>query len=207
MTETVLSRRGLLGAVGAAAVAPLAAALMPVAARAAEPTALKPQLLQRALAALNRHGDRIRVRETMAIADYAAASGVPRFHLVDVASGRVTSLLVSHGRGSDPGHRGWVERFSNQPGSFASSSGAYAAGDLYVGKHGRSRRLIGLDPANSNAEARAIVVHSAWYVSPAMVQQHGKLGRSEGCFAVSEAELEQVLARLAPGTLLYADKV
>lgn len=207
MTETVLSRRGLLGALGAAAAAPLAAALMPLSARAAESTALKPQLLQRALAALDRHSARIGVRETMAIADYAAASGVPRFHLVNVASGRVTSLLVSHGRGSDPGHRGWVERFSNQPGSLASSSGAYAAGDLYVGKHGRSRRLIGLDPANSNAEARAIVVHSAWYVSPAMVQQHGKLGRSEGCFAVSEAELEQVLARLAPGTLLYADKV
>lgn len=207
MTETVLSRRSLLGAAGALVVAPLAASMAAVPARAAQPSALKPQLLKRAMAALDRHGARIASRETIAIADYAAASAVPRFHLVDVASGRVTSLLVSHGRGSDPDHCGWVERFSNAPGSLASSSGAYAAGALYVGKHGRSRRLIGLDPDNSNAEARAIVVHAAWYVSPSMVREHGKLGRSEGCFAVSEADLEQVLARLAPGTLLYADKV
>ncbi len=207
MTETNLSRRRLLGAAGAMAVAPLAASLRSVPAQAAPTSALKPQLLQRALAALERHGGRIGARETMAIADYAVASGSARFHLVNVASARVTSMLVSHGRGSDPDHCGWVERFSNEPGSLASSSGAYAAGALYVGKHGRSRRLIGLDPGNSNAEARAIVVHAAWYVSPSMVQQHGKLGRSEGCFAVSEADLEQVLARLAPGTLLYADKI
>jgi L,D-peptidoglycan transpeptidase YkuD (ErfK/YbiS/YcfS/YnhG family) len=39
-----------------------------------------------------------------------------------------------------------------------------------------------------------------------MVRDHGKLGRSEGCFAVSDADLAPVLAWLKPGTLLFAGK-
>ncbi len=68
-------------------------------------------------------------------------------------------------------------------------------------------RLAGLDPTNSNAEAREIVVHSAWYVGPDMVRAHGMLGRSEGCFAVSQTDLPQVLQRLGPGRLLTACKL
>jgi len=65
-------------------------------------------------------------------------------------------------------------------------------------------RLDGLDPINSNAAARAIVVHAAWYVSPAIARITGKLGRSEGCFAVATTDLEHILERLGPGRLLYA---
>lgn len=165
-----------------------------------------PALLPRAMAALNAHAGAIPVRDRIIIADYGSPSRSPRFDLVNVANGSFRSLLVSHGRGSDPDHNGWVDRFSNAPGSNASSEGAYAAAAEYVGKHGRSRRLIGLDPSNNNAEPRAIVVHSAWYVSPDMVRQHGKLGRSEGCFAVSEQDLASVMDWLTPGTLLFSGK-
>ena len=34
----------------------------------------------------------------------------------------------------------------------------------HLGAHGRSMRLEGLDPTNSNALSREIVVHGAWYV-------------------------------------------
>jgi len=68
-------------------------------------------------------------------------------------------------------------------------------------------RLIGLDPTNSNTYARRVVVHSAWYVSPKIVREHGMLGRSQGCFAVSEADLPMVLQRLGPGRLLIAAKL
>jgi len=67
-------------------------------------------------------------------------------------------------------------------------------------------RLMGLDADNSNAQARAIVVHAAWYVTPEIARSTGKLGRSEGCFAVSNDSLDEVLTRLGPGRLLYADK-
>ena len=56
-------------------------------------------------------------------------------------------------------------------------------------------------------KSRAIVIHPAWYVSQAMIAEQGKIGRSQGCFAFSENDIGQILQRLAPGTLLYADKV
>lgn len=164
-------------------------------------------LIARAKAALDRHGDRVAVRDRIGVVDFALPSRQPRFHIVDMEAGRIETLLVAHGRGSDPGHSGWLEHFSNEPGSLATSAGAYLTGAFYVGKHGRSRRLIGLDPGNDNAEARAIVIHGAWYVSPGMVRDHGKLGRSEGCLAVDDGEIDKVLARLGEGRLIYAGKV
>lgn len=157
---------------------------------------------------LARHGGALMHRDVMGIADFALPSRAARFWLVDVAAGRATAHLVAHGRGSDPRHSGWLERFSNEPGSNASSEGGYLTGAPYVGKHGRSQRLIGLEPANSNAEARAIVIHGAWYVSGDFARQHGKIGRSEGCFAFDErnGSLDEVLARLGPGRLLYAGR-
>ena len=167
---------------------------------------LRPALLSRAVSALQRHAGGVAHRDTIGIVDFSAHSGAPRFHLVDMASGRTTSLLVAHGRGSDPDRTGFVQRFSNQDGSNASSMGAYLTGDIYNGKHGRSRRLFGLDGSNSNVERRSIVVHSAWYVGPEVLRANGQLGRSEGCFAVSPSDLELVLDRLGPGHMIYADK-
>jgi hypothetical protein len=168
---------------------------------------VRPELLRRALASLDRHGARIAKRDRIAIADFAAGSSQPRFHFIDLASGRSESLLVSHGSGSDPSHTGYLRRFSNDFGSNASSEGAFVTSDYYVGKHGRSQRLLGLDPTNDNALGRAIVIHSAWYANPDMIRTRGMLGRSQGCFAVGERDLDQVFARLGPDRLLFAAKV
>lgn len=161
-------------------------------------------ILQRALAALDRHS--IPNRDLIAIADFSQPSRTPRFHLVDIAGGRVSTHLVAHGRGSDPAHTGWLQRFSNKPRSNATSAGAYRTDGVYSGAHGRSIRLTGLDATNDNALSRAIVVHSAWYVSPEMARKHGMLGRSEGCFAVASTSLPEVVERLGAGHLIYADK-
>jgi hypothetical protein len=174
--------------------------------REAGDDAVAPALLQRALGALDRHRDSIAFRDLIGIADFSQPSRAPRFHLLSLLDGRVSSHLVAHGRGSDPAHTGWLQRFSNEPHSFATSAGAYRTESQYAGAHGRSIRLQGLDPTNSNAASRAIVVHGAWYVSDTMLGEHGVLGRSEGCFAVSESSLDQILTRLGPGRLLYADK-
>jgi hypothetical protein len=165
-----------------------------------------PELVQRALDALDMHRDRIPWRDIVGIADFSLPSRTPRFHLLSVADGSVTSHLVAHGRGSDPEHTGWLERFSNQPHSYATSAGAYRTGDFYSGGHGHSMRLEGLDPTNSNAASREIVLHGAWYVSEQMVGEHGMLGRSEGCFAVASSSLEEIFTRLGPGRLIYADR-
>ena len=168
---------------------------------------VSPALLKRALDALERHHDRITDRDFMGIVDFSLPSSAPRFHLVNLADSSVQSHLVAHGRGSDPSRTGWLERFSNEPRSNASSAGAYRTGAFYVGAHGHSIRLEGLDPTNNNALSRAIVVHSAWYVNAQMVEHFGMLGRSEGCFAVADSSLPEIMTRLGPGRLIYADNV
>lgn len=167
----------------------------------------KPALVARALAALDTHAARITNRSMIAVVDFSAASHVARLQFVDVHSGRITAEhLVAHGRGSDPDNSGWVERFSNQPGSNASSNGSFLVSDIYTGKHGRSRRLVGLDPENSLALDRGIVIHAASYVDATMARAQGRVGRSQGCFAVSTAAIQEVLAQLGPGCLIYAGK-
>ena len=166
--------------------------------------ALDPQLLRKALAALDRHAKSIRHRDRIAIVDFSAPSSEPRLHFLDVESGRASRLLVAHGSGSDPHHTGYAERFSNAPGSNASSEGAFVTGDYYVGKHGRSQRLAGLDPTNDHAMERAIVIHGAWYANEDMIAVHGKLGRSQGCFAVGETCLKATFDHLGTARLLYA---
>lgn len=207
-TTLIISRRSLIQ-VGAAA--GLMAASRPAIAGVLAPPAPKPQinpaLFERARAALDAKAAQITHRDVIGITDFSRASRDPRFYLVNMLNGMVTEYHVSHGRGSDPAHLGWLERFSNQPGSEASSNGAYVTGEIYYGKYGRSLRLTGLDPTNSNALDRAIVIHGAWYAEPKVAEQHGKLGRSEGCFALSETNLQYVLYQLGPGRLLYADKI
>jgi hypothetical protein len=199
----MVSRRSLFAATGGVAAAAL---LRPLASFAA-PADLSPAMLKRALAALNRHSAVIPNRDTIAIADFSLPSRTPRFHLVDIVNGRVSSHLVAHGRGSDPTHTGWLHHFSNAPRSKATSAGAFRTDGLYTGAHGRSIRLTGLDETNDNALSRGIVVHPAWYVSPEMARSHGALGRSEGCFALSGATMPEVLGRIGSGSLIYADKI
>jgi hypothetical protein len=191
----LISRRGLIGTLAATAVM-----------RSVPALAAGGPILNAAKMALARHGDVARSRDLVGVADFSRASREARFHIVDMANGRLTSHLVTHGRGSDPDHCGWLERFSNDPGSNATSAGIYLTADEYHGKHGRSMRLKGLDATNDKAEERAVVIHGAWYANPDMIAQHGKLGRSEGCLAFAEAELPAMLERLGTGRLIIAGK-
>ena len=180
----------------------------PVAAAVAAPSApigIDPQLFARAKAALDLH--QVYPRDTIGIVDFSRPSADPRFHVVDLATGQVESHRVCHGRGSDPAHSGYVERFSNDFGSYATSNGSYVTSDYYDGKYGLSLRVRGLDYSNSNAEARAIVIHNAWYAEDDMIPLHGQLGRSEGCFAMSRESQSAVMRRLAGGRMIYADKL
>jgi L,D-transpeptidase catalytic domain len=194
-----VSRRGFLA--GGAAMATLAPA---TAARASVDESAVRTIAHREL---SRHRPNIWLRDMVGVADFSRPSWEPRFFLVDMMEGRIRSYLVTHGRGSDPAHEGRLHYFSNTPNSEASSRGAYLTHTWYQGRYGTSLRLSGLERDNSNAEARAIVCHGAWYANPDMIGKWGKLGRSEGCFAFPEANLMEIMARLGPGRLLYADKL
>ena len=202
-----VSRRHFLRGGAVAGVAAIASG--PVLAQVVAPLVpqIDPRLRAKALLALAANRNRIPMHDVIGIADFNRASREPRFFIMDLRSGMVTSHLCAHGRGSDPAHSGWLAYFSNEPGSEATSSGAYLTGDAYHGKYGHSMRLTGLDYTNSNADARAIVVHSAPYAEPSMVETFGKLGRSEGCFALPGISHAEAMTRLGSGRLLYADKV
>lgn len=192
-----IDRRNFIGAAAALSA-------MPLAARAESASS---SLLAAARRELERAGNRVWLKDKVAIADFRQPSREPRFAILDMASGTAHRFLVAHGRGSDPEHDGWLKSFSNGHGSLATSRGAYLTHTWYDGKYGTSMRLTGLDPDNSEAERRAIVVHGAWYANPAMIGEWGKLGRSEGCFAVPEDRLMEVIGRLGPGRLLFADRL
>lgn len=166
---------------------------------AAIDAAINPSLLARAKGALAQHGDKIKFKSRIAIADYSRHSASPRFYIINLITGEADKFLVSHGKGSDVRHSGWLKDFSNISGSEASSSGAYLTGEFYTGKHGHSQRLDGLDPCNDNARSRAIVMHSAWYVDRSIAKTSGKIGRSQGCFAFAETDLKTIFDKLGPG--------
>lgn len=195
-------RRTALGLLGAALIAPARVFALPF-----DPQAQRRGVLALAQAQFDRLGDQVARRDFVAVVDFTLPSALPRFHLADMTTGRVTSLLVAHGKGSDPQHDGFLKRFSNEPGSMASSRGAYLTQGPYQGKYGPSLRLAGLDPDNSNAAARALVMHPAWYAEPAMLARWGKLGRSDGCFALSPADFAYALSALGSGRLIYADRL
>ncbi len=170
------------------------------------PAGVRPALFERAMAALDRHGSRIKRRDMIVIADFDRQSADSRFQFIHLPSGTVSAMRVAHGSGSDPAHSGRLHHFSNTPGSEATCEGAFLTDDYYVGQHGRSQRLVGLDHTNNNAFDRAIVIHGAWYANPEMIAQHGKLGRSQGCFAVAEGDLARVFALAGQGSMIYAGK-
>ena len=131
----------------------------------------------------------------LTIVDYALSSAKRRLAVADVRTGKVLFYTyVAHGKGSGTTY---ATHFSNQPGTDASSLGVYLTGQTYYGEHGYSLRLQGLDPGfNSEAYRRDIVVHSAWYVSKNFARDHGRMGRSWGCFALSpkvESAIVQVI--------------
>ena len=165
---------------------------------------IRPAVLEAAAAAWQAHPQAR--RDVLAVADFGRPSTEPRFAIVDLATGAVETLRTAHGKGSDPGHDGMAETFSDRPGSNATALGAYLVGARYQGEHGLSLKLAGLDPTNSNAAERAIVVHSAAYMTPDFVAAHGRPGRSWGCFVVDPARMGAVAARLEGGALIYAGR-
>jgi hypothetical protein len=165
------------------------------------------KLVEIAKRELGRAGAKVWRTDIVGIADFARPSTLPRFHFVNLERGEIRSFHVAHGRGSDPAHSGFLRAFSNVPGSEATSRGGYLTCEWYKGKYGTSIRLEGLEGDNSNALDRAIVMHPAEYARPEHIAKWGRLGRSEGCFAMSPDQFNEALWHLSGGRLLYADRI
>jgi hypothetical protein len=141
--------------------------------------------------------------DVLTVIDYSRPSTERRLFVIDVPHSRVRfAELVAHGR--DTGGNA-AERFSNAAGSHMSSLGVFRAADVYLGEHGLSLHLDGLEPGfNDRARDRAIVIHGARYVSEGVTALLGRLGRSWGCPAVRPEIAKSLIDTIKDGSLIVA---
>ncbi|HEY8257465.1 MAG TPA: murein L,D-transpeptidase catalytic domain family protein [Gemmatimonadales bacterium] len=165
---------------------------------------LRLDVLRLALEAHRRVAEEIGIkRPLLTVIDYSLPSRYRRLWVLDLETGRVVAHeLVAHGRGSGADV---AQHFSNRSGSMESSLGTFLTGSTYKGKHGLSLRLRGLDRGlNDLAEARGIVIHGAQYVNDSIIPKLGRLGRSQGCPALSPEAASRVIRLVQGGTVVFA---
>jgi hypothetical protein len=138
----------------------------------------------------------------LTIADLSIHSSKPRLWIIDLErDSLLLNTFVAHGRGSGIQE---ARLFSDRPNSNQSSLGFYLTGETYQGKHGRSLKLDGLDRGfNTNARARGIVLHGAWYVGANILKGQDRMGVSQGCPAVSEPLKDKIIDLIKNKSVLY----
>ncbi|HNR15823.1 MAG TPA: murein L,D-transpeptidase catalytic domain family protein [Chitinophagaceae bacterium] len=144
----------------------------------------------------------IRRSNYLTICDFSQSSKKKRLYIIDVDNSKlVTNTYVAHGKNSGGE---FANSFSNKPESLQSSLGFYITDNTYIGKHGLSLRINGVDPGfNDKALMRTIVIHGADYVNESRVQQGGYMGRSWGCPAVPKKEATDIITTIKNGTCLF----
>ena len=153
------------------------------------------------------HPEKVR-KPYLYFVDYGLPSSTPRGYVFDMNTLKILDgpFMVAHGRGSAGSKDGVPTRFSNAPGSLATSLGLYVAEETYrfSGKAGgRKYSSVGLRLAgvsgdyNDNARERRVVAHGAPYVTPK------KAGRSEGCPAMEQSRAKRLLPTLANGGMVF----
>ena len=141
--------------------------------------------------------------QRLAVIDYSQPSSVRRLWVFDLKRNRLLLRdFVAHGRESG---ENYATHFSNAEGSFQSSLGLFRTEETYLGKHGYSLRMDGLEPGvNDRARERAIVIHAADYVNPGLVNSQGRIGRSLGCPAVRPEVARMVIDNLKGGQFMFS---
>jgi hypothetical protein len=136
------------------------------------------------------------------VVDFNKSSRSKRMWIIDLQKkALILNTWVAHGNGSGGDI---ANRFSNVTDSFESSLGFYVTNNVYFGKHGKSLRIDGMDQGfNDKAHERDIVVHAAPYVSQSSIDQLGRLGRSQGCPAVSPQVVNQVIDTIKGKNVLF----
>jgi hypothetical protein len=140
--------------------------------------------------------------EYLTVCDFSQSSRQKRLYVIDIANSRlIINTYVAHGRNSGGE---FATKFSNKPESLQSSLGFYITSNTYIGEHGLSLRINGVDPGyNDKAFERSIVIHGAAYVDAARAKAGIFMGRSYGCPAVPQKESAAIIATIKNGTCLF----
>jgi hypothetical protein len=139
---------------------------------------------------------------TLSIIDFTLPSSQKRLFVLDIMNGRLLfNTLVAHGRNSGVLV---ASHFSNRKNSHMSSLGFYLTGAAFIGQHGYSLRLDGVEKGfNDNVYRRSIIMHPANYVSEDHIREWGYLGRSEGCPAIPQDLDQPIIDSIRGGSCLF----
>ncbi len=142
-------------------------------------------------------------KQMLTIIDYSKPSNQKRLWVFDLKNGReVLNTWVSHGKNSGTVN---ANSFSNSNGSLKSSIGVFVTDEPYVGGHGISLRMKGLEKGiNDHAYDRNIVFHGASYVNGSIIGSLGRVGRSWGCPAVSTSTIKSLVDTIKQNTVVFA---
>lgn len=138
----------------------------------------------------------------LTICDFSQSSRKKRLYIIDVVNNKlITHTYVAHGKNSGGEY---ATQFSNTPESLQSSLGFYITSQTYIGEHGLSLRINGVDPGyNDKALERSIVIHGAAYVDDGRAKAGMYMGRSWGCPAVPQKESARIITTIKNGTCLF----
>ena len=141
-------------------------------------------------------------KDILTLVDFSLSSNIKRLWVIDLSTNTILyNSLVAHGRNTG---EEFAHSFSNANSSYKSSLGFYLTGEIYKGKHGMSLRLDGLEKGvNNNARERGVVIHSANYVSNSFIKSNKRLGRSQGCPAIPQESLKEIVNTIKDKSCLF----
>lgn len=140
--------------------------------------------------------------EYLTVCDMSQSSREKRMYIIDMEEEKlVINTRVAHGRNSGAE---FATRFSNRCESLQTSLGFYITRSTYIGGHGLSLKIDGVDKGfNDLASKRNIVIHGAGYMDENWLRHSNYMGRSYGCPAISQTDCNRVINIIKNGTCLF----
>ncbi|MBZ5857829.1 murein L,D-transpeptidase catalytic domain family protein [Flavihumibacter profundi] len=140
--------------------------------------------------------------DVLSICDFSQSSRRKRLYIINVEDmSLLVNTYVAHGRNSGGE---FAQKFSNKPQSRQSSLGFYVTRETYIGEHGLSLRIDGIEKGfNDRANARNIVIHGSEYLGNDFLENNPFNGRSYGCPAVPDNESQEIIETIKNGSCLF----
>ena len=136
------------------------------------------------------------------ICDFSQPSSKKRLYVLDLNKEKILfNTYVAHGHNSGDEY---ATTFSNDNNSNESCLGFMVTAETYIGEHGCSMKLDGMENGfNDNVRNRSIVMHGSDYVCKQRALNGTMMGRSFGCPAVPSAEVGKIINVIKDGSCFY----
>lgn len=144
---------------------------------------------------------KLKNKKYLTIIDMGTSANSERLFIINMETQQLEhKSLVAHGRNTGGT---FAKQFSNKVNSHQTSLGFYKTAETYIGKHGFSLRLDGLEFSNNNARRRAVVIHEAAYANANYIKKNGRLGRSYGCPSLPKKDYKTIINKIKNGSCLF----